>query len=70
MRLKTERLNNKTMMKHFQNDVPGPKNGWGTCGSTIKLDQALMEFKDTKGFRANYRYAKNKRDIYSVAFRQ
>jgi pre-60S factor REI1 len=27
MRLKTERLNNKTMMKHFQNDVPGPKNG-------------------------------------------
>ncbi|XEV02436.1 hypothetical protein FSHL1_007723 [Fusarium sambucinum] len=27
MRLKTERVNNKTMMKTFQNDVPGPKNG-------------------------------------------
>jgi pre-60S factor REI1 len=27
MRLKTERVNNKTMMKHFQSDVPGPQNG-------------------------------------------
>ncbi|KAM0351171.1 hypothetical protein ACHAPU_002956 [Fusarium lateritium] len=27
MRLKTERLSNKTMMKHFQNDVPGRSNG-------------------------------------------
>ncbi|RBR20300.1 uncharacterized protein FIESC28_05264 [Fusarium coffeatum] len=27
MRLKTERLSNRTMMKHFQNDVPGRSNG-------------------------------------------
>lgn len=27
MRLKTERLSNKTMMKHFTNDVPGRANG-------------------------------------------
>lgn len=27
MRLKTERLNNKTMMKTFKNDVPGRSNG-------------------------------------------